>query len=52
MWRREEKKEEIIGGLDSMRRILFVCDKVMDGRPDGATALNSSIREAKRIYLV
>jgi hypothetical protein len=35
-----------------MKRILFVCDKVMDDRPDGATALSSRIREAKGIYLV
>lgn len=47
-----KKEEEIVGALDSMKRILFVCDKVMNDRPDGATALSSRIREAKRIYLV
>jgi hypothetical protein len=35
-----------------MRRILSASDKVMDDGPDGATALSSRIREAKRIYLV
>jgi hypothetical protein len=38
--------------LDAMGRILFACDKVMDDRSNGATALSCSIQEAKRIYLV
>lgn len=52
MTQRIKKREEVAGVLDSTERILFASDKVMDDQSDGATALSSSIREAKRIYLV